>query len=235
MNIDQKTEDNIELFIDESYDEQYCAVCIVCIQGKENLVLVRDLIRQMSIDPLIQSMVREETYHYSELSIGARQALTSWVARMPLSVYIAITQQDIPQDKKYDTAYGFLLKNILIPVFSKFQNRVGSEVALQINFENISDKTKSDVEFFTKKVNDTGIKGKCNLNVVTKQTNDFIFLPDFFLGYVKDHINRGGEKITWTADSLKLLSKKIGLLLNYEKDGKLERFSRGEEVSTFLS
>ncbi len=230
-----ETENVIQLFIDESYGDEYCAVCAVCIQGEENAKLIREIIRQMSIDPAIKSMVCKENYHYSELSIGARQALTGWIAKMPLSVYIAVTRQKIQSGKHYDVAYGLLLKNLLIPLFNKFQNRSGQKTLLGMNFENISDKTSSDVEFFTEKMNRVGITGNYTVSVVTKHLSEFIFLPDFFLGYVKDHLIYNDEKNSWTTNALKLLSGKIGLLLNFKKDGTPEHFSRGEEVDTFLS
>lgn len=235
MGLFENKKEDVWLLIDESYDNNYTSVGVVCIQGEVNLNLVKDMVRKMSLDPAINTMISSGAYHYAELSIGARQAVNQWVSKMPISSYIAISKEQISAIKsdKDVVAYGNLFKNIAVPLLGKFENRLGENTKIHFLFENLSDKHTID-QYFFENILQNCTSQSLDIHVVTKQTEPLIFLPDFFLGYVRDRLTKNAD-ITWPSDSLQILSKKIGLVLCTDKDGVMERYVRGDSVSKFLS
>ena len=236
MSLFNQVKEDVWAFIDESYDDEFCAVCMVIIQGEKNLQQTREIFRKIAIEPMVAATTSSDIYHYAEQSIAARQAITQWVSKMPISAYVNITAHNVPPEKtRRDLmAYGSLLGEIIVPIFQKFKSRLGDDVTIHMNFENLSNKTSSDQAFFNQQMNESIVASPYTVSVATKDKEPLIYLPDFFLGYIRDHIVRESN-ITWPATSLKLLADKVGLILHTDIDGEKSRYIRGESVATFLS
>jgi hypothetical protein len=211
-------------FVDESYNPEFCGVCIVCIQGKEGYKIAQG----------IKTKNLPSRIHYHDDNISNRQSIASSIAIMPISAYVAITKNNFPKEEKnkYELIYKTLLPELLKPLRMKFSKRLGGNVNFLINFENLSDKPKRDVKFFEGVFGMIPSCADMNYTIVTKSSEPLIFLPDYFIGFIRDHLST--KKKIWPASSLKLLSEKIGVLLLYEK-GKITRYERGKQISDFLS
>lgn len=245
--------EEILLIVDESYKAKLCSVCVVCVQGLENIKLLEDQIRKITIDPVVKAYNKSRIFHYSEDSIGARQSLVPWISKMPISVYLGISQTNFYRSKKEkDTfTYGHIFPKILLPIVKKYQKRLGTNIEFSILFENLSDKLQRDKNFFTKIVHQTLGGVKIKINVTTKESEPLIFLTDYFLGYVRDHLLgkkpphfidgllvrlhlRPEVNKNWSTNSLKLLSSKIGLICLLNND-RCFWYERGKEIADFLS
>lgn len=247
--------EKVLLLVDESYGNNFCGVCIVCVQGSESVDILRDQLRRMSVDPTFIAYNTSPTFHYADDSIGARQSLASRIFEMPISVYCAISQKDIPssREKLNELAYKNLFPSLLKPLRMKFGNRLNKRVDFTIHFENLTDKPDIDLSFFK---NISACQDTDSIKVVTK-SDPLIFLPDYFLGFIREHLkdrSEGGSRKScfktlankfgllrrtkpiqrWPIDSLKLLSGKIGLIL-LSNQGDETRYERGEGVANFLS
>jgi|GEM_PF-4121831 len=223
--------EEILLLVDESYADNFCAICVVCIQGKENLTLLNDQIRQISVDPAVNIHDLAKIFHYNEASIGGRQSIASWIYRMPISVYCVISKSNVSKSKQTqdEFAYKTLFPELVKPLRQKFFNRFHGE-KISIRFENLNNKLDTDTLFFKEVLKDIP---EISVSVVSKENDQLIFLPDYFLGFIKDHLSKG-KLVTWPTDLLKLLSGKIGLLL-FKDASETRRYGRGDEIAKFLS
>lgn len=220
------------MLVDECYIKDCCSVCIVCVHGEENISLLNDQMRQIAIDPAINVYrAQTKTFHYNEDSIGARQSLSSWIYKMPISTYLAINKKAIfsTKQEKDTFVYQTLLPELLKPLKMKFSKRYGSDIEYLVKFENLTDKSNLDRNFFTKILETIPLCRDMEIQVVTKEEEPLTFLPDYFLGFV-NHCMQGNS---WSADSLKLIGNKVGLILMSEK-GKKFRYERGEDIVNFL-
>ena len=225
----------IILIIDESYGEDFCATCIVYIQGLNNYYLIVDQLRKININPAFNVYNSSRILHYNENSISARQIITPWISEMPISVHVAVTKTNIPETKKDkdNIAYKLLFPEILKPILMKFKKRTENDVKFILNFENLSNKINNDINFFKKIIENISIKNNVFVNVVTKEEEPLLFLPDYFLGFIHNHLTRKTTE-TWSTESLKLLSDKIGLISVFNKE-KITRYERGNGIIKFLS
>ena len=190
-----------------------------CVHGEENISLLNDQMRQIAIDPTIKAYrAQTDTFHYNEDSIGARQSLSSWIYKMPISAYLAIGKKDASSTKQEKDifVYQTLLPELLKPLRMKFSKRYGSDIEYLVKFENLTDKSNLDGSFFTKILETIPLCRDMETQVVTKGEEPLIFLPDYFLGFV-NHCIQGQQ---WSADSLKLIGNKVGLILMTEEGKK---------------
>ena len=233
--MDNVSNNKIILIIDESYGKDFCATSIVYIQGLNNYYLIIDQLRKISINPAFKIYNSSGILHYNENSISARQIITPWISEMPISVHVAITKTSIPETKrdKDNISYKLLFPEILKPILMKFKKTTENDVKFILNFENLSDKTNNDVIYFKKIIENISTKNNIFVNVVTKEEEPLLFLPDYFLGFIHNHLTRKTTE-TWSTDSLKLLSDKIGLISVFN-EGKIIRYERGSGIINFLS
>lgn len=220
--------------IDESHKENYSAVCVVCVQGKDDLKLLMDQLRQISIVPTVRAYNSSGVFHYCDDSIGARQSIVSWITKMPISVYMSITQTNTEhlKENKDMFVYQCLLPEILKPLQMKYRNRFDS-AKISLRFENLSKNTKNDLIFFQKSLSNALGYEDMEISIATKENEPLIFLPDYFLGFVRDQLTNKDPKISWPKDALKLISSKIGLIHICDTEG-TKRYQRGEEIKNLL-
>lgn len=235
MNIHKENNEEVILLVDESYGENFCATCIVCIQGVNNRDLLLDQLRQLSIDPAFNAYNSSGLLHYNENNISTRQTLAPWISEMPISAYIAITQTNTSKTKQQQDidTYHLLFPEILKPLLMKFKKRVGEDVEISLLFENLSDKLDNDLVFFKNIVSTIPDSKNIAVKVATKATEPLLFLPDYFLGFVYNYFSLK-KKETWPTDSLKLLVGKVGLILIINNN-KINRYKRGEEIVNLFS
>ncbi|OHB25205.1 MAG: hypothetical protein A2542_02270 [Parcubacteria group bacterium RIFOXYD2_FULL_52_8] len=235
----EEINEKVTLLIDESYDNNFCGVCVVAVQGDKNLEILRDQIRQMAIDPMLNAYNKSGIFHYSDNGISGRQALATWISRMPISAYIALSTTNVPDLKgeRDNIVYRSFLPQILKLLRMKYTKRAG-DISFAIKFENLSNKSNSDLVFFKEIVGKIPSCRDTEVNVVTKDKEPLTFLPDYFLGFIRDHLtkqySKEGAHATWPTDSLKLLSGKIGLILQCDET-RIKHYGRGKQVTDFLT
>lgn len=224
--------DRVLMLVDECYIANTCSVCVVCIHGKENLFMLENQLRQIEVDPVVKAYRKNNIFHYNEDSIGARQSLSSWIYKMPISAYIVLEEKEglSTKEDKNNFAYQTLLPEILKPLKMKFFKRYSDNLDYLIKFENLTDRPNLDKTFFSKILENIPLCGDMGIEVVTKDKEPLILLPDYFLGFV-NHCMQGQ---VWSADTLKLIGNKIGLILTKGKD-KNRRYERGNDIVNFLS
>lgn len=225
------------LFVDESYDDAFMGVCVVLIHGERNLDMVRDQLRKLLIDPSQFAYNPGGVLHYADTNISSRQSVARWIATMPLAAYLAVapSMELRTKEDKDRYAYNDLLPRLLHPLALKLENRFGADSHAQFLFENLTDKSAADEVFF-KGVVDRIPLGNLDVEtrVVTKSTEPLTFLPDYFLGFVREALVGKGQQ-TWQHDTLTLLASKIGLVLKTDGKKILDRYERGGDLPAFLA
>jgi len=237
----------ILMLIDESYEHDFCSVCVVCIQGEENIDLVREKVKKMKIDPQLITTSSGDGRHYAEDGIGARQVVASKISTMPISAYICLSETVKLENKQEldEYTYSFMLPKIIKSLMQKYHGSHDEEYDISLEFENLSDKRGNDLVFFEKQISHLRDEFQFSCSVVGKNGEPLIFLPDYFLGFTRDLIikKRNAEKLlsgskrkpeTWPAQYFNLLANKIGIILLMDED-KIKRFGRGRGVADFLS
>lgn len=217
--------DDMIMLIDESYREDYCAVCIVCIQGKENYELCLKCL------PEILSK-GGKSFHYNKDDIDLKKRISLWISKLPISSYIGIVKKvDLKQNKSEldKFTYKIIFPELLKPLGVKYKNRLGKEMNGIIKFENLTDKISLDLKLFQEVVDKIPDYKKMEVKVETKNSEPLNFLPDYFLGFIGHY-----SKDEWFKRSMYDLGEKIGLILVVNENCK-DRYKRGEEVINFLN
>lgn len=227
--------EKITLLVDESYGPGFFGVCIVSIQGDYSQKLLADQIRKMTLDPVVRVHNKPGKFHYQENNISGRQSLAPWIIQMPISVYMGITRTEIPGTKQEKDSYTYkvVFPHLLKALYIKFSKIFQANPSFVIKFENLSDKIEKDKAFFTQIISTIPGNKEFKVEVVTKEQEPSIFLPDYFLGFVSDYLNSVPGH-TWPKSSLELLSDKMGLILVLEGNS-LTRYGRGDQIKKFLS
>lgn len=222
------------MLIDESRDRSgKPSLCIVCIQGEENFLLAQEIFRQAEVSSDVAAIRKDETtLHFAYESIGGRQSVVTHMRRMPVSAYIAVCEDPVSDEKRYDLMYQVLLPRLLKPLISKFNSRCQGSVEYELLFENITEKHENDRSYFLGKVDSLDFGAIVSVNVVTKKSEPLLWLPDYFLGFLGQFFGCGDS--TWARDSLHLLQDKIGLI-QVSRGENVLYVRRGHEISDFLS
>lgn len=237
--------EKILMLVDESYEQDFCSVCVVCIQGERRIEAVRKRVLKMKLQPSIVTTTTEGIRHYTEDSIGVRQATAPIIGLMPISAYICLSQTNVPTDKKTQDEYVYsaLLPKIVKSLLQKYQYTHNSEYDVHIEFENLSNRNGKDLAFFENHLAHLRTEFKFGCLVVGKEEEPLLFLPDYFLGFTRDLILKkrqaqqksksGIKPETWPAQLFNLIVNKVGVILSVE-NGNIQRFGRGDGVRKFL-
>ncbi len=184
--------------------------------------------------------VYDAKLHYTEDVKSIKSDMAGWVLRTaPMSVYFLIQKLDTSLDEHAakQKVYSDIFPQVLLRrIIEKYRKSSGGEAAIDVAFENLTDKLKADKEFFQDCVDSLGYK-KVSVRVIGKD-NLLTILPDYMAGILGTCIGEkpqeNGKQGTGVANA-RLVQDKIGLIAVCESDGTCRYFERGEEVYGFIA
>ncbi|MES2930996.1 MAG: hypothetical protein V4665_04425 [Patescibacteria group bacterium] len=228
-----KLHDNIQFYIDESYNANFLGVAIVVILGETNIKITQGILSSLSNDPVFKHRNNGSgKIHSTENNLGPKINVVDKIYQMPISTYLSYKKQDtssLTKQEMDEIAYGELLPELLKRIATKYiKNFKDRSIIITLEFEQLSDKKEKDRLFFAECIKD--LIFNFEIQVLSKK-NIFTSLPDYFLTFLRNLLEE--PHTNWSKNELELVESKIGLILDASN---LQRkyYSRGDEIRNFI-